>query len=429
MDRDKWLKQIAKLASTLGKLDQNEDHGVRAALVTTWHVISIAPRTILHLFSNLREAELAQDGGHGPLGSKGFGFKTPRSVDDREILLSLGRFLRLLEDVVLASVTEERPADAKVQWSARTGKHRYFLIARLGLKPVHSRLDGRPFSQRGLRFYRVLPAKLDDDITIHIACLDLAQESRKSFGAALFGRDIDLEKHRSKTGYVAKAVIAANLENDVKGALRNSDLSGCRLLVYPELTIDPERRKLIARLLADRPWEDEADLPEGEFEFVVPGSWHIQTEKGHANEMVVLDGTGAEVLRHRKMFAAADEQGLAEEIEPGHELHVLVANGRLFGFGICLDVCQHYFNSPYTEIDVDYLIVPSWGNGTTMDGHIGTARAMYARFRTLSFIVQQGIGLENGLGFILPPRSPQKSTAEECVSAQGFTACELTKGR
>ncbi|MBP0114352.1 hypothetical protein [Bradyrhizobium vignae] len=59
----------------------------------------------------------------------------------------------------------------------------------------------------------------------------------------------------------------------------------------------------------------------------------------------------------------------------------------MVGVAICLDFCD-VCETPFSELDVDVMLVPSMGNDRTMQGHQTTAAQVEVRFGTRSFVVQ-----------------------------------------
>jgi len=146
----------------------------------------------------------------------------------------------------------------------------------------------------------------------------------------------------------------------------------------------------------------------------VAGSWHEMDGAARYNIATIFDGHGDELLRHKKRMAYTDHDGRVEDIQHGTEFAILVLEGALFGFGICLDFCNRCYHTPYGALDVDFVIVPSCGDHVTMRGHIRTAQDLYNERNTRSFVVQQAYPpLPNAAGFILNPGTDPANLAPD----------------
>src|SRR5206468_1253175 len=93
--------------------------------------------------------------------------------------------------------------------------------------------------------------------------------------------------------------------------------------------------------------------------------------------------------QHRKLFQYSDGSSEAESIQLGEELQILVLPDAIFAFGICLDFCNTSEDPPYADLDVDYVLVPSCGNESTMVGHIKRSAEYMDRQMTRTLVVQQ----------------------------------------
>jgi predicted amidohydrolase len=121
--------------------------------------------------------------------------------------------------------------------------------------------------------------------------------------------------------------------------------------------------------------------------------------------------------------------GLSEGIEPGGDLPVLMLDDLAIGFAICLDFCVS--GSPYSNLDVDLMFVPSFGDEKTIDGHRTTANRMRIDFATRTLVAQQAkTVVKRRRGFILSPGAElDKATPENCASNKAWTTfCQTSVG-
>ena len=59
------------------------------------------------------------------------------------------------------------------------------------------------------------------------------------------------------------------------------------------------------------------------------------------------------------------------------------------GFAICKDFCDRAVASPFAELPVDLMLVPSMGHASTLAGHLANAEDLRLRTGTVVFVVQQ----------------------------------------
>ena len=415
-----WRGAVMNLPETLSSVSRTlEEIDPRIAIFLLWRHLALAPSTIQHHYSLIAEKEIRQAASvfEEAFSSPGFGLEIYAKDDNREIVRKVGGLLRALEIVFTQEDLGGRHSDLNDDWAVSWGEEQAFFIpmARVAWRePKPEESDYRPFEQRGLVRIRIVPTKIDG-ATVRLYRPDRVARSagRIAFGASLFPGTVFEETVSDKrfriTGFDATA-----LNDHIAEACEGAHVAGCLATVFPELTINDVSLKEMRRLLGDKPW---LDAQIGELKtpvIVVAGSWHEPWRKGFCNVATVLDGDGELILSHRKRYAYRDEQGRAEDIIPGEELAILVLNEGLFAFGICLDFCHRCFSTPYGNLDVDFVLVPSCGNAATMNGHIRTAADLLDRRKARSFVVQQAYpALADGLGYVLPPGSIQSGCAAE----------------
>jgi hypothetical protein len=135
---------------------------------------------------------------------------------------------------------------------------------------------------------------------------------------------------------------------------------------------------------------------------VVAGSWHIGDGESFVNASRVMDGHGVPLAEYHKRMAFGGNGRPHERIRSGKRFPILLAPEGMIAFAICLDFCDQNFENAYGKIDVDFFLVPSCGNKTTIRGHIGTADIAFNRYSTVTFVSQQAWPKESrGLGYVL----------------------------
>jgi hypothetical protein len=194
----------------------------------------------------------------------------------------------------------------------------------------------------------------------------------------------------------------------------------CLAAVWPELTVTPGMLDQLQNALANRGLADDPGNPPG---LLVAGSWHIQVGIVVYNTAPVLDGSGNRLLIFNKM-RSFPFNGADEGIEPGKELPILLYGDRLVGFAICRDFCELAGTVPALEMGVDLMIVPSFGNEQTWNGHIDMAKKLRVNHDARTFMVQQSYPARKGGGgwVIGAPSEPDAMKIDECAQTEHWQA-------
>lgn len=399
-----WRRNTFELPRRLSAIDRTgHDDGIREAMFVVWTALATASGTIKHLYSAVREVDILASAADHDLSTSDFGLSFAGDEPNGALVGRLASCLRAMEIEFTSGDLGSRPTDPE-SWRVGLGDESAYLVP-MGRKAWRTARDPardtRPFDQRGVLRVRFIPTIVDGaSVRLKIADrLDGPDVSR--FGAVLFP-GATFECDETDTTFVVTAVHIPNSSGIIEDACRSAHSPPCLAAVFPELTIDPQSRDAIRTQLSKKPWLSPGDLPQAPG-FVVAGSWHELDGDTRYNIATVFDGYGDVLLRHRKRFAYKDSEGRFEDIIGGDEFAVLVLPGALFAFGICLDFCHRCFSTPYGELDVDFVIVPSCGDGKTMTSHIRTASDLHNRRGTRSFVVQQAYPVEKSVGYVLDP--------------------------
>lgn len=402
---EQWRTNALAVPGRLSTLNRTgNDDGLREAMLLVWSTLATASSTIKHLYSTVRESEISAVAKTHDLTAVDFGLSFSGDESYVEIVKRLGGCLRAMEIEFTSWDLGSRPTDPE-RWRVGQGNGSAFLIPmgrQAWREPKNPESDTRPFDQRGLLRMRFIPS-IVDGATVRLKMADrLARTNALNFGAVLFP-EMTFVCQETETTFVVIAVNIPNGASIIADACRSAHSPSCTTAVFPELTIDPRSRDLIHDQLAKKPWLTGGELPDAP-SFVVAGSWHEIEDKVRYNIATIFDGHGEELLRHRKRFAYKDPNGRFEEIQHGTEFAILALPEALYAFGICLDFCNRCFNTPYGELDVDFVVVPSCGDDKTMSGHIRTAKDLHDGRKTRSFVVQQASPpVQGGAGFVLNP--------------------------
>lgn len=410
LTRPAWLAKVDQVTTEL-VVDPDDIETWRYALVRVWTLLPLAPVTVQGAYGNLPEADIAaaadaayaSDGvAPGPL------VLTDVATDDAR-LTRLAGWLRAAERKIADMDEGQRAGDPNEDWLHEIEGEGFYLIPlpRSAWRPPYGPGDPpRPFTRRAILRFRILPAVIGG---LAVRFTDGRRPGRErpglSYGASLFaGFDVLSQDEHDEKHFLALEAVGPTRESvrdDIVAAARH----GCSAHVFPELTLMPEMRDVVARTLARAEWTDSGEGATGP-DLVVAGSWHERHSDGVWNEAVVFDSVGNELLRFRKLFRFRDEKGRYEKIGLGQTLEVLVTRRGLYGFGVCLDFCQRA-TPVLTDLDVDWMMVPSCGDWRTMRDHLSAANELQVRFDTRSFVVQQVYPKrkDGGLGYVLPAPS------------------------
>jgi len=422
-----WPTSVDQTAAAL-ILDPDDIETWRHALVCIWLLIHRAPATILDSFGMLKEEAIQAEADifyeAGVDAPSELAFDASATVGDR--LLRMAGWLRAAERRITETDRGSAPGDPNVDWLQIVDREPFFLVPMprsVWRAPDAARPLSRTFVKRALLRFRVLPGILEG---LPVRLTDGRGLSRDrtnlTFGASLFADfDIIAEDEQDPDSFEAAGVVGPTAASVVADVVQAAE-RGCVLHVFPELSLVPGVRAVIPATLAEAPWRTAEELSPGP-DFVVAGSWHERYGVSAWNEAQVYDAAGRELLRFRKLFRYRDKLNRYEKIETGDTLEVLVTRMGLFGFGICLDLCQ--LNTPVLpQLDVDWLIVPSCGDWRTMQDHLIAARASQLRFDTRCFIVQQIFpkSLDKVLGYVLAaPATVGSPTEAEMRVSRSFT--------
>lgn len=101
-------------------------------------------------------------------------------------------------------------------------------------------------------------------------------------------------------------------------------------------------------------------------------------------------------------------------------MQVLVMEEGLFAFGICLDFCNISERPPYLDLDVDYVLIPSCGNETTMSSHVDRSGELMIKLKARTVVVQQHFPPKpdgtSPLGYVLARLDADRPALETLVT-------------
>ncbi len=424
-----WLAKVQAFATIIEAHAFDDLPIARKVLAHAYTVAAAAPAHLLRRFATFSASALQDQAARSlrriELGN--FTLELPNSTESHATLLALCAHLRALDDFVAQNRHDTGlPTNADEAWRVelRSGEQ-FFLIP--GFKPRKTpkmRDDGsdalRFFSQAALRHHRIIPARIGT-VGVDVECSPILlgrDDGPFTLGGALFP-ELTLQCIDHGDGFLVEAVECLQHLHVIEHTMGRGLEDDCAALVYPELTIDRAGRALILRTLRlQRPRPGRRrNIP-----LVVAGSWHEPDGDGYRNVAHVYDGHGKRVASHNKMMPFIDKTTKkVEDIKPGSAMTVLALGDTLVGIAICLDFCERrgMDQNPYAMLDVDLMLVPSFGNLTTVEGHRDTARDMEFRWRTETFLVQQSEKPSARLlGYVFAPGDNTRRPARETGSMQ-----------
>ncbi|GGI25663.1 hypothetical protein ACFQZO_17610 [Bradyrhizobium sp. GCM10027634] len=421
----KWKKAAGELAQSQASMTHARRDELRKALIELDKLFRKAPPSVYKAYRNLSERRLEESArSFGDSVGEGRLLWSVSEETPEQVAVSLGGLIRAIDRVLL---------ERRSQWPIASGEWRLealgcWFIPRQGVSAGRPARRSQAYSKRGLLFHRILPTFIDgyavevvDSRTLHSAAQD---PTNWKMGACLF-EALKLEAEFATVDgdkrFIVSGVDAPAAGNAVLLQMANALQENCIAIVWPELTVPPGLREKIVKFIRERDVADPLEPPE----IVIPGTWHEVAGKEIVNRARIYDGYGEERLVYDKIAPYADDDWGIENITAGERMCVLATEGALIGVAICLDFCD-VCDTPFRDLDVDVMLVPSMGNDRTMQGHQTTASQVEVKFGTRSFVVQHPTHNRYGdgrLGTILPLlKEPNAVSARELGQKTVWTA-------
>jgi hypothetical protein len=410
-------RELPKLFSATHSGDVTPD-----TVVGLWCLIEAAPSGVRGAYERVFESDIlaaadhyAQPGTTMPV--------LDRDTNDLEACRILGGILRSAEIQYLGYETGQAvdPAD----WKVSVHGVRYYLIPasrRTSKANPEPGNDKRPFARRGLANMRVLRCHAGGH---DVELLDFREIKSGPDPLAFSGTafpEVGFHLRDDVTaGHFLVSAVDGPSEEVVRDHLRKAGKSFAH--VFPELTIDPAMRVSIA---------DELLVLAGGLEqgpqICVAGTFHDRIDGGYANRGLVYSRTGKKLLDFVKIVAFSDEEKQHEEIISGRTIKVMVTGIGLIAFPICKDLC-HSFDTPFKQLDVDFLLTPSCGGEVTIREHQSAAAGIHDRYGCRSFVAQQCYPKRSDevIGFVLPATGAiRRISVADTFIQQPFSICAVS---
>ena len=262
----------------------------------------------------------------------------------------------------------------------------YWLVRHPLARRNHASMAGQagPNRQAWFRHHAVIPKSLggpDASISIAIgepdSATSMALEKLLSLDSvrifvAHFVDGVRLDMQKS----VADKLFAIGLtQPDIRRAsildmLDRAQASGAHIVVFPELTVIPAHRQLIAE------WRLTAQQSAGAPILIVTGSFHEEVKGRRVNRAELL-GLSKPLMTHEKIRPFGKAEGFAEDIASGGKLTLLSTPLGLIAMPICKDYNDVAGGPDWTRIEPDWCLVPSMGDASNVRAHARRAESLW----------------------------------------------------
>lgn len=406
-----WLRKVDAVTATLEKAMSGQEASStcvsaehhREAVAKLSRLFLGAPAQVDRAFRGLREDELRSEMDRW-VNQFGRHIFRPILTDSvKQTVLTMAGYVRALDrDLVDLLRSHSGPVDDP-ETRYRTEAGQAYVVPRA--IPRSTAEESQPFSKRGLLIHRVLPlesAGLAVRLTEHRTA---RKDDRAVFGAALF-QNLQLTIVKSWDKFHLEGIICSDQLDTISRQITDAFEAGCTLLAWPELMVPPQARRHIVKELGQAVISAESNKVPG---LVVAGTWHEkQDDDTWKNIGRVFNGAGKLLLSFAKVnpfYYKCGERLLEEDISTENEINILFTDFGVVAFCICKDFCDSTF-SAFDSLDVDWFVVPSLGNQTTMDGHRSKAQSVKHNYEAKTFVVQQHLdnsseGTAEPLGWVL----------------------------
>ncbi len=435
MDADGWRTEAEALAAAHAIRVTDEDleenarldlacptpSQLRLALVELHQLLSAAPTSIAQAYKRITEQKLRAK---TILAQANLTSGSLAWIGGDPVFAAAAQARALDLHLLAYDDTRGRPSDPSAAYLCRElGVH---VVPRPRAVVPDAENVGTPtYRRRGLVWHRIVPAKIGDfRIELHWyrdLSLSFRATDPQVVGAVFEG--LDLTPDRRFRHFVARAAPCLDETRDLAAQVDAVYAGGVVLAVWPELTMPQERRDRLADMLLQR--SKSAEPGTGAC-IVAAGSWHEVDGGKVRNRMRILSGLGQERMHHDKSIPLASSSLGTEELTPAYVIPVLITEDTLLAFAICRDFCEAQIADVYVQLDVDLIVVPSYGDASTIRAHRHQAGNLSLDPGTRTFVVQQVVRDEvaaSADGYILPPNAdPTKIQDDDMFAAPAVHA-------
>jgi predicted amidohydrolase len=162
------------------------------------------------------------------------------------------------------------------------------------------------------------------------------------------------------------------------------------ILVLPEFTMPGAARDELLKHISSVATTSVATTGKEHPLLIVPGSFHEESFGKQVNRAALYDWNGIAWIEHDKNKLLAIKTHV-EDVQPGRTITLLSTQIGVFGVAICLDFCEAMNDNPWDELDVDWVLVPSYAppGQSTYNQHLERAKHLKNKFGTTTVLAQQ----------------------------------------
>lgn len=416
VSKAQWETQAADLAAEQAARGDVSLDSARRGMIEIDRLLREAPTPIQQAYKAIDEATLRALAGEA---ESALDEGSP-AWRDLGLVLSAAVQVRALDNFLFQNrVTRGKPDDPNNDFLCE--ELDCHAIPRPLAQPPTDPMDvtTRTYRRRGLVRHRIIPRNFGGyDISLEWhpdLSIAFRREELRVVGG-LF-RNLSLVRNEDFEHYVAREAPCEAEEEALAAQAAAAYQENTVIALWPELTMPPERReKLVAALRAQAC----VSAPGTGAAFCAAGSWHEVDGADVRNRMHILSAMGRPRFHHDKSLPLESKTLGTEQLTPSYRLPILIGEDALIAFAICRDFCENQVSRLYREIDVDLVIVPSYGDKATIDAHELQATNLSNDPGTRAFVVQQIIPDQvgkYGTGFILPPDGAPPFRSDEYATS------------
>ena len=413
MNDDEWVAAALDLSRQQTSLKHVEFESLRVALARTSSLMATAPTRFSNAYSLLPEAELVRGGEavHDELDQDRWEWDIDLS-SPLAAAKDVGARARGLDTALAHVAPYDGPPDDVDRAYFCADADAYVVPRPRGAGELRGHGARLFFRRRGTPLHRIVPKRVGSFTTVLHALDDLeVGTSSRSLGAAMFA-DFELQTERIGDAFTAMGIVCPDATKAIHGHV-DAGRSRCTSIVWPELTMpDEQLEALIDKLSTDALGAG----PGGALRWVMAGSWHRGDPM--VNSTPILDSYGNRRFDCVKSILYRDAEHGIEHAAEGYVVPILVTERSLVAFGICRDFCELAQDTPYSELGVDLVIVPSMGDDATIRSHRTVAHRIAIAGERAFVVQQRQITGGDDTGWVLPPvRDPSRLELHDMVAS------------
>lgn len=418
MNFESWIRQFEeRVGSRWPAHDAHDEYQDLLCVVYEAMLPGFAPAAVEHAYAALSESALAEESRRWQsLMTRGEPPARLRPTDAEEAALLAGGLTRACDILCHQSLGfMTKPASF---WESGG----WWVVPLAGEVSWRKPKIGDGFQRRGLRHHRLIPTEVRG---MSVEVWRFPKSGRPpgkpltELGAAVFN-DVALDIGSDGADlFHVEGIRVHDAVASIEEHFQHAAEGDCFAIVWPELTVPDDARDVIERLVVSTAGNGA--------EVYVAGSWHESNADGRYNVSHVYDRFGDDTVQHRKFVPFLDSRLGHESIKCGNSLHVIVTDHYLLSVGICKDFCGiTSASTPFAELNVDILLVPSMSTESAMRSHQAVAKTIRHSTGTRTFVVQQ---MDEAVGdvhaLVLVPKPDPSASRREISKRKIWIATEV----